>query len=133
MKFKKLNEYEDVRNVGWYFVTPGEPAPDRVVDNIREKYFPNFKISWIKRVDSTSSINRNIQYVSIAIKFTGGELLTTLCDRTCDKRFHDFQVRWITSTSTWQAFNNDMKELNEIVNIFKKKSVSIFNDCFEGL
>lgn len=129
MKFKQLNEYEDVRNVGWYFVTPGEPAPNRVIDNIREKYFPNFKISYIKRDDSSSS---NIRYVSIAINFTGGELLTTLCDRTCDKRFHDFQVRWITSTSTWQAFNNDMKELNEIVNIFKKNSVRIFNDCFEG-
>lgn len=129
MKFKRLNEYEDVRNVGWYFVTSGEPAPDRVADKIREKYFPNFKISWIKTDDSSSS---GIRYVSIAINFTGGELLTTLCDRTCDKRFHDFQVRWVTSTSTWQAFNNDMKELNEIVNIFKKKSVSIFNDCFEG-
>lgn len=125
MKFKQLNE-DDTRYVGWYFVTPGEPAPTRVMDKINEKYFPNFKISYIKRDDS-----KKFLFVSIAIKFSGGELLTTLCEKTCDKRFHDFQVRWFTSLGTWQEYNRDMKELNEIVNIFKKKSTEIFKDCVE--
>lgn len=126
-EFKALNE-EDIRYVGWYNVTPGEPAPDSVVDNIGEKYFPNFHISYIKRDDSGSS---KILYVSIAIKFSGGEMIATLCNASCGKRFHDFQVRWFTSLGTWQELNKDMKELNEIVNIFKKNSVRIFNDCCE--
>ena len=128
MKFKNLNE-GDVRYVGWYDITPGEPAPSRIVQSIEEKYFPDFKqVSYIKREDT----GRN-RFVSIAIKFSGGEMIATLCDKTCDKRFHDFQVRWFTSLGTWQEFNRDMKELNQIVNIFKKNSARILNDCLEGL
>lgn len=132
MKFKQLNE-ADVRYVGWYFITPGEPAPTRIVDNINEKYFPNFKVSYIKRDDSKTFQGKPLLFASIAIKFSGGEMFAELCEKTCDKRFHDFQVRWFTSSSTWQEYNRDMKELNAIVNTFKKKSTEIFKDCVEGL
>lgn len=132
MKFKQLNE-ADVRYVGWYDVTPGEPAPTRIVDNINKKYFSNFKVSYIKRDDSKTYQGKALLFASIAINFSGGEMIATLCEKTCDERFHDFQVRWFTSLGTWKEFNQDMKELNEIVNTFKKKSTDIFKDCFEGL